>query len=62
MSAASFASGVEPSGKVAVARPVRTSLPGGLAAVLDVLVEALVEELQRLVPDVLVRGREPLPE
>ena len=35
---------------------------GRVAAILDVLVEALVEEFQGLVADVLVRGREPLPE
>ena len=62
MRAASLASGVEPSGNVAVASPVSTSLRGRPAAILDVLVEALVEELERLVADVLVRGREPLAE
>ena len=45
--ATSIASGSEPSGKLAVASPVRTSSRGSLAPRLDVRAEAVVEELQR---------------
>ncbi len=62
MSAASFTSGVEPSGKVAVARPLNTSCRGFCATVLDVPAEPLVEELERLVRDLLMGRRQPLTE
>ena len=62
ISAASPTSGVDPSGKVAVARPVRMSFAGLTAAVLDVLAEPLVEELERLVLHVFVHRRQPIAE
>ena len=61
-SATSFTSGVVPSGKVAVAIAVMMSSRGLAAAVLDVGGELLVEELERLVLQLLGQLGEPLGE
>ena len=54
--ATSMASGIVPSGNVAVAMPVITSSRGVAPAVLDVRGELLVEELERVVRERLGAG------
>ena len=61
MRATSMASGVEPSGNVAVAMPVITSSRGSRRRVLDVRGELLVEELERVVRQRPVAGAPTVP-